>query len=464
MNVIIWFRQDLRIEDNPALNAAAALGKVLPIYIHDDMAAGENKIGAASKIWLHQSLGKLNEQLHDHLQCFSGDSFELLKRLCIAYNIKTVLWNRCYEKWRWQQDQEIKLKLTKLGIEVKEYNAALLLEPWQVTKNDGSFYKVFTPFYKALLKLSHEVRQVLPKPTKIEYVYFIDNTKLNDLLLLSHGVWENNLISSWEVGEVAAKQKLINFLQTGLQNYKDGRNFPNKENVSMLSPHLHFGEISPHQVWYCINDIDRDSEHFRSELVWREFSYYLLYHFPELPWQNFQSKFNNFPWEDNQYFLQQWQKGQTGYPIIDAGMRQLYQTGSMHNRLRMVTASFLVKNLLVHWQHGAKWFWDCLFDADLASNSASWQWVAGSGVDAAPYFRIFNPVLQGKKFDKEGTFTKRFVPELAKLPNRYLFQPWTAPDDVLAAAGVELGRNYPQPIVDLAESRNKALDAYKQLG
>jgi len=272
---------------------------------------------------------------------------------------------------------------------------------------------------------------------------------------------------SWDVGEEAAQKKLSEFLDSGLLGYKEKRSYPYKPNVSRLSPYLHFGEISPNQVWYSVQTkslteyCTKDAEHFLSELGWREFSYYLLYHFPELPRKNFQDKFDRFPWQYNDAFLKAWQKGQTGYPFIDAGMRELWQTGYMHNRVRMVVASFLVKNLLLHWHHGEDWFWDCLLDADLANNSASWQWVAGSGVDAAPYFRIFNPVTQGEKFDPDGHYTRHFVPELNKLPNKFLFKPWEASDDILRAAGVILGQTYPRPIVNLQHSRNQAIQAYK---
>jgi deoxyribodipyrimidine photo-lyase len=262
---------------------------------------------------------------------------------------------------------------------------------------------------------------------------------------------------------------LVSFLNNGLQGYKEGRNFPNKQNVSKLSPHLHFGEISPNQVWHAAQfigmakSLDADLDHFLSELGWREFSYYLLYHFPTLPHQNFQEKFNQFPWQYNQELLVSWQRGLTGYPLVDAGMRQLWQTGYVHNRVRMVVASFLIKNLLLYWRYGERWFWDCRDDADLASNSASWQWVAGCGADAAPYFRIFNPTLQGEKFDPYGDYTRHFVPELKNLPDKFLFKPWEAPLNILNDAGVILGETYPKPIVALDESRQKALQAYSRL-
>jgi deoxyribodipyrimidine photo-lyase len=273
--------------------------------------------------------------------------------------------------------------------------------------------------------------------------------------------------SYWEIGEGAAQRKLHTFLERGLQNYKEYRNHPSKPNTSRLSPHLHFGEISPNQAWHAAQHyghahrLENDLDCFLSELGWREFSYYLLYHFPDLPSKNFQSKFDHFPWQYDDAFLNVWQQGKTGYPIVDAGMRELWQTGYMHNRVRMIVASFLVKNLGIHWRQGADWFWDCLVDADLASNSASWQWVAGSGADAAPYFRIFNPILQGEKFDPDGDYTRRFVPELKNIPNKYLYNPWKAPEHVLKTSRVVLGTTYPRPIVDLEKSRDAALTAYQ---
>ena len=294
----------------------------------------------------------------------------------------------------------------------------------------------------------------------------LHSSSLDSLDLMPKIEWYKGFESEWSPGEDGADKSLDEFLDSGLINYKEGRNFPSQKFVSRLSPHLHFGEISPNEVWYraktkeTLNGIEKSLAHFHSELGWREFSYYLLYHFPDLPSVNFQRKFDTFPWQKNDELLQLWKKGMTGYPIVDAGMRELWKTGYMHNRLRMVVGSFLVKNLLIDWREGEAWFWDCLIDADLASNSASWQWVAGSGADAAPYFRIFNPITQGLKFDPQGEYTKKYVPELKDLPNKYLFNPWEAPKEVLEVAGVELGKDYPEPIVDLKISRELALEAF----
>ncbi|MFZ4116110.1 MAG: cryptochrome/photolyase family protein [Chthoniobacterales bacterium] len=466
-HTLFWFRQDLRISDNPGLFEAAKNGPVIPIYILDDHSAGVFKMGAASRWWLHQSLEKLNHALDGKLHLDVGDPIEIITKLIHTHNVEAVCWNRCYEPWRIKVDAALKTKLQEMGISCKSFNGSLLWEPWEALKSDQTPYKVFTPFYRHAS--SSPPRKPLPKPPEITLLYDKENhLYLQDLKLLPEVPWYHDFEKEWEVGEVGAHKKLCAFLTQGLSGYKEGRNHPGQRNVSHLSPHLHFGEISPQQVWDAASNVGpeipkKDQDHFLSELGWREFSYSLLYHFPELPWKNFQAKFDRFPWKENHVLLKKWQQGKTGYPIVDAGMRELWQTGTMHNRVRMIVASFLVKNLLIHWHHGEAWFWDTLLDADLANNSASWQWVAGSGADAAPYFRIFNPVLQGEKFDPEGTYTRRFVPELRAIPKKFLFKPWEAPLEVLKAAGVDLGKTYPKPIVDLATSRDKALEAYHQL-
>ena len=464
---IHWFRQDLRLSDNPALDSAAQYETLIPIYILDEVNSGEFKMGAASKWWLHQSLTKLNESLDGKLLVYQGNPHEILNKLIEEQEVSYVTWNRCYEPWRIDRDKEIKRKFEDKNVAVESFSASLLWEPWTISKDDGTPYRVFTPFYKKGCLNSEEPRLPAGK-VDLSNLYSEDlsSDSITDLNLLPTIKWYESFEEEWNPGEIGAEQNLNSFLDSGLLNYKEGRNFPSQEFVSRLSPHLHFGEISPNEVWYRaktkegISGIEKSLAHFHSELGWREFSYYLLYHFPDLPNKNFQEKFDIFPWQENEEFLALWQKGNTGYPIVDAGMRELWQTGYMHNRLRMIVGSFLVKNLLIDWRFGERWFWDCLVDADLASNSASWQWVAGSGADAAPYFRIFNPITQGLKFDPEGEYTKKYVPELRDLPNKYLFSPWEAPENILADAGIELGKNYPKPMVDLKLSRETALEAF----
>lgn len=460
---IYWVRQDLRLHDNPALVAAIEQGHVLPIYILDDANASDFMMGAASRWWLHHSLSALNQSLGNKLNIYQGDAQRILLTLCQDFTVQTVHWNRCYEPWRIARDTRIKKQLVDLGVQVKSHSGSLLHEPWTIHKKDGTYYQVFTPYYK-MLCASPEPSHPVDAPQNISTKLIKDPNSLAviDLNLLPTINWDATIAEHWQPGEQQAQDTLQSFLSQGVTNYKEGRDFPAKNSVSRLSPYLHFGEISPKQIWYALKNLPEDhhTEHFRRELCWREFSYYLLFHLPHLPTQNLRPAFDAFPWQHNDEQLKRWQQGQTGYPIVDAGMRELWQTGYMHNRVRMICASFLVKNLLIDWRYGASWFWDCLLDADLANNSASWQWVAGCGADAAPYFRIFNPTTQAEKFDPEGSYIKRFVPELKHLPIKYLFAPAEAPSAVLAQAKLRLGHDYPRPIIDLKESRQAALDAY----
>ena len=464
-NVICWFRRDLRLLDNPALAEAASAGHILPIFIFDGLLADYAQ-GSASRWWLNHSLNSLNKQLNHRLLIFNGDPKEIIPKLAKASDAKSVYWNRCYEPWQIKLDSKLEAIFKGENIDVITRNGSLLWEPWTTLKKDGSPYKVFTPYFKKRCLSLPEPRKPIPKPSNLKFADTQKNTDLiSNLIQTKENNWQNKISKYWSIGENAAAIKLETFLKRGISSYKEGRNYPSKKNISMLSPHLHFGEISPNKTWYSVknNGHSEDSDHFLSELGWREFSYNLLYYFPELPENNLQKKFDIFPWANNPERLKKWQKGMTGYPIIDAGMRELWVTGFMHNRLRMITGSFLVKNLLIHWRYGKEWFWNCLVDADLASNSASWQWVAGCGADAAPYFRIFNPITQGNKFDPSGDYTRKFVPELRKLPNEYLFAPWEAPSEVLLNLGIKLGRDYPHPIVNLKNSRELALEAYSQI-
>ena len=467
--VIAWFRQDLRIHDNPALRAAAAQGRVLPIYILDDENAASWSMGGASRAWLHHSLQSLNRALDGKLQLFRGDARALLQRLSDEHRVTAIYWNRCYEPWRIERDSLIKQALGARGIDCHSFNASLLWEPWDVAKPDGDPYRVFTPFYQKGCHNAAEPRQPLPAPERLQLCDQACDTalKLDQLSLLpQEPPWHQPMLAHWRIGEDAAAERLQQFRVEGLAQYRRGRDFPGREWVSRLSPHLRFGEISPHQVWHPVSQQEsgENAAHFLRELGWREFSYHLLYHFPDLPGANFNGRFDAFDWLDDPASLRRWQRGQTGFPIVDAGMRELWQTGYMHNRVRMVVASFLVKNLLIHWRRGAEWFWDCLFDADLANNSASWQWCAGSGADAAPYFRIFNPVLQSRKFDADGDYLLRYCPELAGLPAPLRHCPWEASAGQLDDAGLRLGVDYPEPMVDLKVTRERALARYKLLG
>jgi deoxyribodipyrimidine photo-lyase len=468
---IAWFRQDLRMADNPALSAAAECGDVLPIYILDDVNAGDWGMGAASRAWLHHSLVALNESLDGRLVLFRGNAREIIEALATGLPVNSVFWNRCYEPWRIQRDAQIKFDLSAHSIEHRSYNGTLLWEPWTVNKKDGTPYRVFTPYYQKGCLSQPAPRQPLPPPGRIRWhnETIAASRALNELDLLPLKMsWHESLLSHWQVGETAALRRMDSFCDDCLDTYKRGRDFPALDATSRLSPHLHFGEISPHQAWHRIGHATMSNRsdgpaHFLREIAWREFSYHLLYHFPQLPVQNFNRKFDGFQWLEDESSLQAWQRGQTGFPIVDAGLRELWQTGYMHNRVRMIVASFLIKNMLLHWREGQAWFWDCLVDADLASNSASWQWCAGSGADAAPYFRIFNPVLQSEKFDPAGDYLLRYCPELAGLPARFRHKPWQASAEILRAAGITLGVDYPEPILDLKVTRERALARYKAL-
>lgn len=466
---LVWFRHDLRIKDNPALSWAADQGSIIPIYIVDTENCQQFGLGAASKWWLFHSLESLNKTLDGNLRVYVGDPGAIINKLVSQCSVDGVVWNRCYEPWQQTRDKQIKNTLISSKVNAKSFNASLLWEPMSIVKGDGAPYKVFTPYYRNGCLRANPPRYPLPQPNLIRFAdCTLDSVKVGDLGLLPTLNWANEFHTHWSVGEEGAANQLSEFIANAAISYRDDRNIPSIKGTSHLSPHLHFGEISPNQAWYAILDAFGGSDNeniytYLSELGWREFSYYLLFHWPSLPTNNFNAKFDRFCWDNNKDFITAWQQGITGIPIIDAGMRELCQTGYMHNRVRMVVGSFLVKNLRTDWRIGERWFWDQLLDADLASNSAGWQWVAGSGADAAPYFRIFNPVLQGEKFDKQGDYVKRYCPELSNLPNKFIHKPWEASVAVLQSAGVKLGHNYPNPVVDLKISRQQALDAYKQI-
>ena len=457
---IHWFRRDLRLCDNPALTYAAKHGALLPVFILEE---GDSP-GGASRAWLHRSLAALNEALDGGLRVYAGDPSEILPRLAAEHEAETLTWSRRYDARGMECDTAIKSDLRARGLDVHSANGSLLWEPMDVNKADGTPYRVFSPFFRKGCSAAAPPRKPLPAPS-ITLIDGPNKTDLADLALRPTPRWDTDVLSDWTPGEDGANERLETFLDEGLNGYKDGRDFPAEPHVSRLSPHLAFGEISPNTVWYGAKarSASRDRDHFLSELGWREFSYNLLFHNPDIDWQNLNRKFDGFPWRDAPDLLAAWQKGQTGIPIVDAGMRELWQTGYMHNRVRMIVASFLVKNLLVHWRHGLAWFHDTLFDADPANNAASWQWVAGSGADAAPYFRIFNPVTQSGKFDPEGDYLRRYVPELARLPDKHIHAPWEAPAETLRGAGIVLGTDYPHPIADLRESRQSALAAYDEI-
>ena len=466
----MWFRQDLRITDNPALNEACLKGDIIPVFIHDNVNHPNKQIGSASKWWLHQSLLSLNNNLDGELITLTGDPKKIIPELLSESGAASVVWNRNYEPWQIERDSTIKSTLEADGFNVSTFNASLLWEPWKILNQSGLPYKVFTPFYRKGCLNAEPPSTPIERPKNIS-VSKLKNRKfdVNSMNLMPKIKWFKTMEKTWTPGEEGAKQKLDKFLNGPVDKYKTERDFPGIRGTSRLSPHLHFGEISPNQVWHAalnnqnVHKVGKDLFHFLSELGWREFSYYLLYHFPQITNKNFNPTFDNYPWSSVTSTFNAWKRGKTGVPIVDAGMRELWETGYIHNRVRMIVGSYLVKNLNIDWRDGEEWFWDCLVDADLAANCASWQWVAGSGADAAPFFRIFNPIIQGEKFDKDGAYVRKYCPELNNLPDKFLHHPWDAPEEVLEESGIVLGKDYPSPIVDLKESRTDALNKYNQM-
>jgi deoxyribodipyrimidine photo-lyase len=464
---IVWFRDDLRLSDNPALSEAAASGAPLvAFYVLDEAAMGDWRPGGASRWWLHHSLSSLAGDLAARGVPFvlrRGAAEIALPALIAETGAAAVYWNRLYEPWAVRRDGEIKARLRAEGVKAESFNASLLFEPATVRNGQGDPFRVFTPFWRACLARPAPAAP-LPVPVRLRAAPAPASERLEDWRLLpTRPDWAGGLRKAWTPGERHAQARLADFAEKGAAQYGDARNALTEDGVSRLSPHLHFGEISPHQVWRAIaTQAGEAGAPFLRQLGWREFSRHLLFANPELPEKPLDKSFARFPWREDDEGLKAWQKGRTGYPLVDAAMRELWRTGYMHNRARLVAGSFLVKHLLIHWRAGEDWFWDTLVDADLANNAASWQWVAGCGADAAPYFRIFNPVLQGEKFDPQGGYVRRWVPELARLEAKWIHRPWEAPKAALEAAGVRLGDNYPPPIIDHARARARALAAYAE--
>lgn len=472
---IVWVRDILRLCDHPALQAALADGPVVFVYVLDDAVAGRWAPASASRWWLHQSLGAFQTDVEARggtIVLRRGDTVAQIVEICAGLEARGVFFTRAYEPYASAQEAALKQALEKIGVACRRFGGRLLMEPEQVRTQNGDPYKVYTPFWRSLAQ-SVDVGRTRAAPDHFDPVQnAVDSDRLEDFgLLPTRPNWAEGWDEFWTPGEVGARARLAAFLDDGLNGYATERDRPDHAGTSRLSPHLHFGEISPAAVWRAAagrqaesGALDKDRETFLKEVVWREFSYHLMFHFPHMPDSAFKPKFNDFPWKQGaEADLEAWQRGQTGYPIVDAGMRELWHTGWMHNRVRMIVASFLIKHLLVPWQEGEKWFWDTLVDADLASNAAGWQWVAGSGADASPYFRIFNPMTQGEKFDPNGDYVRKWVPELAKLPNKIIHAPFEAEAKVLAYAGVTLGETYPKPLVDHKLARERALKGYAQI-
>ncbi len=471
---ILWLRNDLRLSDNAALAAAAQHEQLLIIYILEDVE--DWPMGGASRWWLHHSLAALQGDLKEknqELLFYRGNAETCILSLIKELGIGAVYWNRRYEKHHIDIDTAVKHAVKNLGATCQSFKGNLINEPWEVLKKDKTPYQVYTPYWRTKLAIPGEPVVHSP-PKKLPPAVGTatkSSCKLASLSLLPKIPWDQEIKSMWQPGEKSALKRLKHVLKQIIGNYDTLRNIPDVDGTSKLSPHLHFGEISPQRIWDEVVGVfgsvakikNKDVEQFLKEIIWREFAAHLLFHFPKTDKEPLRDKFLNFPWEDRPDDFRSWCKGQTGYPLIDAGMRQLWQHGWMHNRVRMVVGSFLVKDLRVHWNEGSRWFWDTLLDADLASNTMGWQWAAGSGADAAPYFRVFNPSLQSKKFDPDGHYIRTFVPELKHMPNEWIHEPWEAPAAVLIKAKVELDVTYPKPIVDHFEEKLLALKAYDRL-
>jgi deoxyribodipyrimidine photo-lyase len=465
---IVWFNKDLRLKDNPALwTAIQSSQQIIPLFILDDSL---KEMGGAQKWWLHHSLQALDQELQkrgSRLILRKGPAEDVIKSLGQVTPIHQIHWNRSYTADEIAQTERVENFCQVHGIQGLSHKGNLLFEPDTIKTLKGGSFSVYTPFWNTVQKLS--VNKLHPTPEALPPMPPLNSEDLMSWELTS-GSWSQKFQGVWAVGEVAAQDKLRVFLEESVEQYHVGRNVPGRFGTSRLSPHLHFGEISARDVWdqtmmasqMSPSGLSEGYVTYLKEIVWREFCAHLLFHNPRIAEQNFRVDFDGFPWGHDAAHLAAWQKGTTGYPLVDAGMRELWATGWMHNRVRMIVASFLTKNLFIHWRDGEKWFWDTLLDADQASNAANWQWVAGCGADAAPYFRIFNPILQSEKFDAKGDYIRQWIPELSKLSDKQIHAPYLLNSTDLPRAGVVLGKTYPFPIVDLKKSRDRALAQFKE--
>lgn len=469
MSTIVLFRDDLRLHDNPALWHASQRGQIIAVYI----APRGTQKHTAEQAWRHYALQSLKQSLKDkncQLVIRQGSLKEEMQKLIEETSCDAVFWNNRYSKQQQIEDEDLKSTLLAKGVQINTFEGTLLLPPNTVLNSKQAIYQVFTPFWKRYRE--EKIPVPYPEPKHLNGFKELPSNSLEDLNLLDTINWHGPMLGQWQIGEQAAIQQWLQFRAQSIYSYSEDRDFPAKAAISTLSPHLACGSISARALWtsgQSMIQVQQDEgkkqeiESFLRQLVWREFSYYQLYHQPTIATEPLRSEFLQFPWQNNEDDFTAWKLGQTGYPLVDAGMRELWATGFMHNRVRMVTASFLIKHLLIHWTKGYEWFSETLIDFNMANNAMGWQWVAGTGVDAAPYFRVFNPILQSEKFDPTGDYIRRWVPELNKLPDAYIHEPWKAPTYVLKQANIELGQTYPLPIVDHQFARARALSAYEKI-
>ncbi len=463
---LVWFRRDLRLQDNSALLSAIASGaEILPVYIHGVNQPKQLSEGGASQWWLHHALADLDAQLKDvgadlYLEQ-SDDVCEALCSLVREYNIDAVFWNRRYQPDAIKLDTDVKKQLVADGVEVESFNSSVLNEPHAISNLSGRPYQVFTPYWKRC----RDIEVPILTDVNLDAARWVNATgrDLDMLSLLPQIPWDKTFYKTWQPTRKAAKERLKLFSKKPVREYNIARDMMSDDGTSRMAPYLHFGQIGVREIYHYLKDSGETVMHgYVRQLYWRDFSHHLIYHFPHSVEKSLRPEYEQFPWKNSEEMVARWRKAQTGYPVIDAAMRQLWETGWMHNRARMVVGSFLVKHLLQEWQSGADWFWDTLVDADLPNNTMGWQWVGGCGADAAPYFRVFNPLLQAKKFDKDGEYVRRYLPELAKIPGKLIHEPWELTEIELAAYGVKLGDTYPERMINLSEGRDGALNAYRE--
>ncbi len=473
--VILWFRNDLRLDDNAALALALREGApVIPVFV---FAPGEEapwSPGGASRWWLHHALQDLDGQLRERgsrlivKKAAPGQgSLDVLSSLARETGARAVFWSRRYEPGIIQRDSGIKESLRSQGIHAESANSGMLFEPHEIANKSGKPFQVFTPMWRHYQKLGKPELVRVPLEELRHPKKWPGTDSIQSLALLPTLPWDTGFGEFWGTpSRQDGLRRLRAFVKSGAEDYPEHRDVPAEPGTTRLSAYLHFGQLGPREVWAALAGAPNYSDHFSTgamrQLVWRDFAHHLLFHFPETPLKPLRPEYELFPWQSGEGLFEAWKRGETGYPIVDAGMRQLWQTGWMHNRVRMIAGSLLVKHLLQPWQDGAQWFWDTLVDADLANNTMGWQWIGGCGADAAPYFRIFKPITQGERFDPQGVYVRRYLPELKGLPNKFVHKPWEMGGLELKGCGVELGRNYPHPIIDHATGRQRALDAFAE--